>query len=50
MRSGLWDASTQIDRSALPSPGYILKALSKSEFDDVEYDTHLDQRLKDNLY
>ncbi|PHM33092.1 pyridoxamine 5'-phosphate oxidase family protein [Xenorhabdus innexi] len=50
MRSGLWDASTQIDRSALPSPGYVLKALSKSEFDDVEYDAQLPQRLKDNLY
>ncbi|YAP80769.1 pyridoxamine 5'-phosphate oxidase family protein [Xenorhabdus stockiae] len=50
MRSGLWDASTQIDRSALPSPGYVLKALSKSEFDDVEYDAKLPQLLKDNLY
>ncbi|REF28236.1 hypothetical protein BDD26_3115 [Xenorhabdus cabanillasii] len=50
IRSGLWDASTQIERSALPSPGRILKELSKNEFDDVGYDAELPQRLKDNLY
>ncbi|MBD2814390.1 pyridoxamine 5'-phosphate oxidase family protein [Xenorhabdus sp. Flor] len=50
MRSGLWDASTQIERSALPSPGRILKELSKNKFDDVGYDAELPQRLKDSLY
>ncbi|MBC8943662.1 pyridoxamine 5'-phosphate oxidase family protein [Xenorhabdus indica] len=50
IRSGLWDTSTQIERSALPSPGHILKELSKNEFDGAGYDAELPQRLKDSLY
>ncbi|PHM45371.1 pyridoxamine 5'-phosphate oxidase [Xenorhabdus mauleonii] len=49
LRSGLWDASAQLERSALPSAGKILKEI-KSGFDDVDYDARLPQRLKDNLY
>ncbi|MDX7987346.1 pyridoxamine 5'-phosphate oxidase family protein [Xenorhabdus sp. 12] len=49
LRSGLWDASAQLERSALPSAGKILKEI-KNDFDDVDYDAKLPQRLKDNLY
>ncbi|PHM49507.1 pyridoxamine 5'-phosphate oxidase family protein [Xenorhabdus miraniensis] len=50
LRSGLWDVSTQLERSALPSAGNILKEISKGDFDGADYDEKLPQRLKDTLY
>ncbi|MBC8953633.1 pyridoxamine 5'-phosphate oxidase [Xenorhabdus sp. PB62.4] len=32
LRSGLWDVSTQLERSTLPSAGNILKEISKGDF------------------
>ncbi|KMJ45711.1 pyridoxamine 5'-phosphate oxidase family protein [Xenorhabdus khoisanae] len=50
LRSGLWDVSNQLERSALPSVGNILKEISKGDFDGADYDEKLPQRLKDTLY
>ncbi|MDC9592427.1 pyridoxamine 5'-phosphate oxidase family protein [Xenorhabdus sp. IM139775] len=50
LRSKLWDISTQLERSNLPSVGNILKEISKGDFDGADYDAKLPQRLKDNLY
>ncbi|PIJ48363.1 flavin-nucleotide-binding protein [Erwinia sp. OLTSP20] len=50
LRSGLWQAESQIDRHQLPSPGAILKALSRGDVDGAAYDALLPQRLKNTLY
>ncbi|HEI8867557.1 TPA: pyridoxamine 5'-phosphate oxidase family protein [Serratia odorifera] len=53
LRSGLWDASTQISRQSLPSTGTLLAEISKSSksgFDGEQYDAELPQRLRDTLY
>ncbi|MBI6547355.1 pyridoxamine 5'-phosphate oxidase family protein [Xenorhabdus sp. VLS] len=50
LRSGLWDVSTHLERSALPSAGNILKEISKGDFDEDDFDAKLPQRLKDELY
>lgn len=49
-RSGLWDATTQIDRSALPSPGLILQTLSREGIDGTAYDAALQARQQATLY
>ncbi|WIT13765.1 pyridoxamine 5'-phosphate oxidase family protein [Paucibacter sediminis] len=48
-RSGLWDATVQIDRSRLPSPGLILQTLSGS-IDGQAYDAALQERQQQTLY
>jgi PPOX class probable FMN-dependent enzyme len=50
LRSGLWKAEQQIERSALPSLGTILRDLSGSEIDGDKYDAELPQRLKVSIY
>jgi len=50
LRSGLWKAEQQIERSALPSLGTILSDLSGSEIDGDKYDAELPQRLKTSIY
>lgn len=50
LRSGLWKAEQQIERSALPSLGTILRDLSGSEIDGDKYDAELPQRLKASIY
>lgn len=50
LRSGLWKAEQQIERSALPSLGTILRDLSGSEIDGNKYDAELPQRLKASIY
>ncbi|MGE0718958.1 MAG: pyridoxamine 5'-phosphate oxidase family protein [Alphaproteobacteria bacterium] len=50
VRSRLWDPDRRIPRSALPSSGQILAALSKDGFDGVGYDAALPQRIRDTLY
>ncbi|HEJ7031307.1 TPA: pyridoxamine 5'-phosphate oxidase family protein [Serratia marcescens] len=50
LRSGLWEEGSRLERSALPSPGHILAAVSQTRFDGEEYDQALPQRLKDTLY
>ncbi len=49
MRSRLWDPAVQIPRSALPSTGTIVAALSK-DFDGEAYDKFYPQRLKETIY
>ncbi|MDH2067150.1 pyridoxamine 5'-phosphate oxidase family protein [Pantoea sp. GD03673] len=48
IRSGLWDAETQISRQALPSTGSILRQIA--EIDGDAYDKALPERLKNSLY
>ena len=50
LRSKLWDPGTHVDRTALPSPGAILSALSADEIDGARYDIELPDRLKSTLY
>ncbi len=50
LRSGLWKAEQQIERSSLPSLGTILRDLSGSEIDGDKYDAELPQRLKASIY
>lgn len=50
VRSGLWDAATQIERSALPSTGSMLADVSRGAIDGVTYDREQPERLKKTLY
>lgn len=49
MRSKLWDADTQIERSELPSSGEIFQALDK-DFDGAELDRIYPKLVKDGMY
>jgi uncharacterized protein len=49
-RSQLWDASTHIDRKALPSLGRMIADLSDSRIEAKTYDEGLYERLKASLY
>ena len=50
VRSRLWDASSQVPRASLPSPGAMLEALTRSRIDGVAYDRDLSERVKTSLY
>ena len=50
LRSRLWDASTQVPRSALPSAGRILSDLTAGTFDGVAYDRDFPARVAKTLY
>lgn len=50
VRSKLWDASTQIARSALPTVGTMLQTISKGEFDGKAYDDAYPERMKQTIY
>lgn len=50
LRSRLWDPASHVDRSALPSAGAILEALSNAEIDGRKYDGDLPERLKTTMY
>lgn len=50
IRAGLWDASKQVARSALPTAGQILKEVSKAAIDGEAYDKALPGRIADTLY
>jgi PPOX class probable FMN-dependent enzyme len=49
MRSKLWDADAQIERSELPSSGEIFAALDK-DFDGAELDRIYPKLVKDGMY
>lgn len=49
-RSRLWSADAQIPRSALPSTGEILQALSQDDFDGAEYDRGYPEHMKKTIY
>lgn len=48
-RGRLWDASAQIERSALPSAGDMVKAI-KSDFNAAQYDADYPERMKKTIY
>ncbi|KNZ34077.1 MAG: pyridoxamine 5'-phosphate oxidase [Methylibium sp. NZG] len=50
VRSRLWDAAAQIERSRLPSTGTILSALTATEIDADAYDQALPARVQATLY
>ncbi|MPZ55655.1 MAG: pyridoxamine 5'-phosphate oxidase family protein [Rhizobiales bacterium] len=50
VRSKLWDPSTRIERSALPSTGRMLQELSREAFDGDAYDRAYPERLKQTIY
>ncbi|WP_440856709.1 pyridoxamine 5'-phosphate oxidase family protein [Pseudomonas syringae] len=50
IRSGLWDPAKHIERSALPTAGQILKAVSAEQIDGEAYDKALPGRIADTLY
>jgi PPOX class probable FMN-dependent enzyme len=50
LRSKLWDPATQIPRSALPSPGEMLEAITDGAFDGKEYDQEYPKRLEQTIY
>ncbi|MFF7395099.1 pyridoxamine 5'-phosphate oxidase family protein [Achromobacter sp. NPDC008082] len=50
LRSRLWDASSQVPRSALPSVGRVLSDLTAGTFDGVAYDRDLPARVASTLY
>jgi PPOX class probable FMN-dependent enzyme len=50
IRAGLWDASKQLPRSALPMAGQILKEVSQAAIDGEAYDKALPGRIADTLY
>ncbi|MBC8037663.1 MAG: pyridoxamine 5'-phosphate oxidase family protein [Rhizobiales bacterium] len=50
IRSGLWDATRHVDASAIPTPGDILEALSKSEIDGHVYDVEWPARASKTLW
>ena len=49
-RSRLGDPAAHIERSALPSPGYILQWLSQRAIDGSAYDAALQERQAATLY
>ena len=49
VRSGLWDASRQVERASLPSAGDIFRCIYE-EFDIEAYERDLQQRLRTSLY
>jgi PPOX class probable FMN-dependent enzyme len=50
VRAKLWDPATQISRSALPSTGTMLAALSRGAMDAEEYDRAYPERLRQTIY
>lgn len=50
LRSALWDADKQVDRTTLPSVGCMLSDLSAGTFDGETYDRELADRVRKTLY
>jgi uncharacterized protein len=50
VRSRLWDVSTQVERTSLPSTGTMLSALSNASIDADAYDKVQQERVKATLY
>ena len=50
VRSDLWNPQKHVARSALPSAGQILAALSRTGFDGEAYDKALPERQQTTLY
>ena len=50
IRSDLWSPESQIPRSALPSTGQLLAAVTDERINAETYDRELPPRLKATLY
>ena len=50
VRAKLWDPAVQIPRSALPSTGDILAAITKGGIDGADYDRAYPKRLEETMY
>lgn len=50
VRSHLWSADAQIPRTALPSNGAIVAALSQNAIDAATYDREQPERMRNTLY
>jgi uncharacterized protein len=50
VRSRLWDPAMQIPRSALPTMGQMLEAITKGGLDGGSYDAAYPERLKTTIY
>jgi PPOX class probable FMN-dependent enzyme len=50
VRSRLWSADAQIDRSELPTAGEMLQALSQGGIDGEAYDAAYPRRLEETIY
>jgi hypothetical protein len=50
VRSRLWSADAQVDRSELPSTGEILQALTAGGIDGKSYDAAYPKRLEETIY
>jgi PPOX class probable FMN-dependent enzyme len=50
VRSRLWSADAQVDRSELPSTGEILQALTAGSIDGKSYDAAYPKRLEETIY
>ena len=50
VRSRLWDPSMHLPRSALPTVGQMLQAITKGSFDGKAYDEAYPERLKQTIY
>jgi PPOX class probable FMN-dependent enzyme len=50
VRSKLWDPSTQVPRSELPSPGEMLQAIAGADFDGKVYDEQYPKRIEETIY
>lgn len=50
LRSRLWHADSQVDRSTLPSLGTILAELSGGDIDGQQYDAELPDRVRTTMY
>ncbi|MDA0240744.1 MAG: pyridoxamine 5'-phosphate oxidase family protein [Proteobacteria bacterium] len=50
VRSHLWDAESQVPRSALPTSGEMLQAMSTEPFDGAAYDRGYVDYMKETIY
>jgi PPOX class probable FMN-dependent enzyme len=50
VRSGLWSADAQVERTELPSTGEMIAALSSDGFDSEEYDKTYPEHIKQTIY
>lgn len=50
VRSGLWDAESQVDPEALPSPGAMLAAVTAGEVGGEAYDAAWPERARQTLW
>ncbi len=50
VRSDLWNPSKHVPKSALPSSGEIMQALTKGKIDGQQYDAAYPARLKETIY